>query len=65
MAIAGAPMCRAQLVNPTYTGFDLQLQQLQEAAGTLRQELHVEKPRTEPEIGRHLKRSFNAEPAPF
>ena len=39
------------LVNPTYSGFDLQLQQLQEAAGTLRQELHVEKPRTEPEIG--------------
>jgi putative tryptophan/tyrosine transport system substrate-binding protein len=39
------------LVNPTYSAFDLQLQQLQEAAGTLRQELHVEKPRTEPEIG--------------
>jgi putative tryptophan/tyrosine transport system substrate-binding protein len=39
------------LVNPTYSGFDLQLQQLQEAAGTLRQELHVEKPRTEAEIG--------------
>jgi putative ABC transport system substrate-binding protein len=39
------------LVNPSYSGFDLQLQQLQEAAGTLRQELHVEKARTEHEIG--------------
>jgi putative ABC transport system substrate-binding protein len=39
------------LVNPSYSGFDLQLQQLQEAAGTLRQELHVESARTEPEIG--------------
>src|SRR5262249_24145778 len=39
------------LVNPSYSGFDLQLQQLQEAAGTLRQELHVEKAHTEHEIG--------------
>jgi ABC-type uncharacterized transport system substrate-binding protein len=39
------------LVNPSYSGFDLQLQQLQEAAGTLRQELHVESARTEREIG--------------
>jgi putative tryptophan/tyrosine transport system substrate-binding protein len=39
------------LVNPSYSGFDLQLQQLQEAAGTLRQELHVENARTEREIG--------------
>ena len=38
------------LVNPSYSSFDLQLQQLQEAAGTLRQELHVEKARTEHEI---------------
>jgi putative tryptophan/tyrosine transport system substrate-binding protein len=39
------------LVNPSYSGFDLQLQQLQEAAGALRQELHVENARTEREIG--------------
>jgi putative tryptophan/tyrosine transport system substrate-binding protein len=39
------------LVNPSYSGFDLQLQQLQEGAGTLRQELHVESARTEREIG--------------
>jgi putative ABC transport system substrate-binding protein len=39
------------LVNPSYSGFDLQLQQLQEAAGTLRLELHVESARTEREIG--------------
>jgi putative ABC transport system substrate-binding protein len=39
------------LVNPSYSGFDVQLQQLQEAAGTLRQELHVENARTEREIG--------------
>jgi putative tryptophan/tyrosine transport system substrate-binding protein len=39
------------LANPSYSGFDLQLQQLQEAAGTLRQELHVENARTEREIG--------------
>jgi putative ABC transport system substrate-binding protein len=39
------------LLNPSYSGFDLQLQQLQEAAGTLRQELHVENARTEREIG--------------
>src|SRR5262245_24897576 len=35
------------LVNPDYSVVDLQLKQLQEAAGTLRQELHVEKARTE------------------
>jgi putative ABC transport system substrate-binding protein len=39
------------LVNPSYSGFNLQVQQLQEAAGTLRQELHVENARTEREIG--------------
>ena len=39
------------LLNPSYSGFDIQLQQLQEAAGTLRQELHVENARTEREIG--------------
>jgi putative tryptophan/tyrosine transport system substrate-binding protein len=39
------------LVNPSYSGFDVQLQQLQEAAGALRQELHVENARTEREIG--------------
>src|SRR5262249_22212233 len=39
------------LVNPSYSGFDLQLQQVQEAAGTLRQGLHIEKARTEHEIG--------------
>jgi putative tryptophan/tyrosine transport system substrate-binding protein len=39
------------LVNPSYSGFDLQLQQLQEAAGALRQELHVESAHTEREIG--------------
>ena len=39
------------LVNPSYSGFDLQLQQLQEAAGALRQELRVESAHTEREIG--------------
>jgi putative ABC transport system substrate-binding protein len=39
------------LVNPSYSGFDRQLQQLREAAGTLRQELHIENARTEREIG--------------
>jgi putative tryptophan/tyrosine transport system substrate-binding protein len=39
------------LANPSYSGFDLQLQQLQEAGGALRQELHVENARTEREIG--------------
>jgi ABC-type uncharacterized transport system substrate-binding protein len=39
------------LLNPSYSAFDVQLQQLQEAAGTLRQELHVENARTEREIG--------------
>jgi putative ABC transport system substrate-binding protein len=39
------------LLNPCYSAFDVQLQQLQEAAGTLRQELHVENARTEREIG--------------
>jgi len=40
------------LVNPSYSAFDVQLQQLQEAAGTLRgQELRVENARTEHEIG--------------
>ena len=39
------------LVNPSNSGFDLRLQRLQEAAGTLRQELHVENARTEREIG--------------
>jgi putative tryptophan/tyrosine transport system substrate-binding protein len=39
------------LVNPSYSAFDLQLQQLQEATGALRQELHVENARTEREIG--------------
>jgi putative ABC transport system substrate-binding protein len=39
------------LVNPDYSDVDLQLKQLQEAARALRQELHVESARTEPEIG--------------
>jgi putative ABC transport system substrate-binding protein len=39
------------LVNPDYSGVDLQLKQLQEAARALRQELHVERARTEREIG--------------
>src|SRR5260370_30149525 len=39
------------LVNPSYSGFDLQLQQLQEAAGALRQELRVASAHTEREIG--------------
>src|SRR5262245_39887532 len=32
------------LANPSYSGFDLQFQQLKEAAGTLQQELHVDDP---------------------
>jgi len=39
------------LVNPSYSGVDLQLKQLQEAARILRQELHIESARTEREIG--------------
>src|SRR5262249_38294389 len=45
------PVLIGVLLNPSYSGFDIQLQQLQEAAGTLRQELHVENARTEREIG--------------
>jgi putative ABC transport system substrate-binding protein len=39
------------LVNPDYSDLDRQLKQLQEGARTLRQELHVERARTEREIG--------------
>jgi putative ABC transport system substrate-binding protein len=39
------------LVNPDYSGVDLQLRQLQEGARALRREIHVERARTEREIG--------------
>jgi putative tryptophan/tyrosine transport system substrate-binding protein len=39
------------LVNPSYSGFKLQLQQLEEAVGMLRQKLRVERASTASEIG--------------
>jgi putative tryptophan/tyrosine transport system substrate-binding protein len=38
------------LVNPSSPGIDVQLKELQEAARMLRQELHIESARTEPQI---------------